>query len=90
MKAYETEAERIEARRRASREWKERNSLRRAGAVYTGRPVPHPKRKHYPTKRDLQRDAWWEALKAKHAGKPRLDKSIKPYTPLPPGRVVGA
>lgn len=70
--------EQLEARRKAAREWKERNKARRTKDGYMEisqreKLKPGPK-----NGQKLKADAWWEALKKKHEGKPRLGKSIKP------------
>lgn len=71
--------EQREARRRAAREWKQRNKNRRTADGYGKAGEPRLKKApSYKSKRTPQRDEWWEALKKKHAGKPRLEKSILP------------
>lgn len=72
-----SEAEKT-VRRKASREWKERNKGRRSKDGY-GRTEMKDKLRPGRKPGEKQRiDALWEKLKIKHAGKPRLKKSIKP------------
>lgn len=84
---YATEAERLEAKREAAREWKRRNRNRRTPEGYMGETVKverhknEPKHKYNQTKRQqMQLDAWWEALKVKHAKwkGTRLKRSLNP------------
>lgn len=91
---YATEAERIEAKREAAREWKRRNRNRRTPEGYRDEPVKvskfAPKTRYNQTKREQQQlDAWWEALKVKHAkwNGTRLKRSINPpvFLDLPKG-----
>ena len=67
--------EQLEARRKAAREWKQRNKARRTKDGYIGGARNGKKKKV---------DKFWEALKAKHAGfeGTRLEESIKPPTLL--------
>lgn len=96
MKYWALTEEQKEQRREAARDWKERNKGRRVDGKYIGDPEPGyvqksaPKQRYNQNKREqMQSDAWWEALKKKHAGKPRLKKSIKPPIILGPDKGVG-
>lgn len=77
-KSYATKlgltVEQLDARRQAARECKLRNKERRTKDGYKESTAT---RKKY-EQSSKNRDAWWEALKKKHEGKPRLEKSIKP------------
>lgn len=84
---YATEAERLEAKREAAREWKRRNKARRTAEGYVGEAEPGYKEKgalrkryNHMKKEQIQLDKWWEALKKKHAKwkGTRLKKSLKP------------
>ncbi len=77
---YATESERLEAKRESAREWKSRNKKRRTKDGYKGTTEPSPKRYNSYKREQMQADAWWEALRKKHAkwkGK-RLKRSLKP------------
>lgn len=82
---YATEAERIEAKREAAREWKRRNRNRRTPEGYRDEPAPKikvPRRRNYNhmKREQIALDAWWERLKVKHAKwkGTRLKRSLKP------------
>lgn len=68
--------EELEARRKASREWKERNKARRTPDGYSGGETRKRAKKSEPK--------WWQALQIKHAAYKgtRLEKSEKPPVPL--------
>lgn len=89
---YETEEERIKARREAARRWKKRNKHRRRQGHYfedagqTRKKKPSVSAIRAKQQKKLTRlakiDEWFDRLRKKHAGKPRLTKSIKPPIPL--------
>lgn len=90
MRYSDLSEERKEARREAAREWKARNRARRVAEGYVGKPIRHPKPKGRPKQDHAALDAWWEKLKKKHEGQPRLTHSIKPPIFLGPDRGIGA
>jgi hypothetical protein len=66
----------LEARRKAAREWKERNKARRTPDGYSDGETRKRAKKSEPK--------WWQALQIKHAAYKgtRLEKSEKPPVPL--------
>jgi len=75
IRKYDTDEERKAAAREAVKRYKKRNKEERS---QKGGEDNYSRAK---TNR-VSQSKWWAALKKKHAGKPRLEKTEKPWTPL--------
>lgn len=91
MIMYETEEERLKARRAAARRWKKRNKHRRTQDGYLDAKQPRKAKvtaekirakRQKKLSRTAKVDQWFDQLRKKHAGKPRLTESVKPPIPL--------